>query len=151
MDAAEAEGLVPAPAENDDALAREDASAGPVRERAQLKAVEQERTRAKTVGRQPKAPSVEAAMTRPGAGASAAEEAPQRDVVTTRTNGASRVAEETPKGNGRPDTKEVARTRKELEKAEKSAAKQAAREMAALERKEARERKALAKAAARRR
>jgi hypothetical protein len=99
----------------------------------------------------PPPPSAEAAMTRPGADTSAAEEALQRATVATRTNGASRVVEETAKGNGRADTKEVARARKELEKADKSAAKQAAREMAALEKKEARERKALAKAAARRR
>jgi hypothetical protein len=58
---------------------------------------------------------------------------------------------EAPSRNGRPDADEEARTRKALAKAEKQAAKQAARRIAALEKREVRERKALAKAAARRR
>jgi hypothetical protein len=66
------------------------------------------------------------------------------------TNVAPRAVEEVARGNGRPDSREKARTRKALVKADKLAAKQAARRMAALEKKEARERKALAKAAARR-
>jgi hypothetical protein len=60
------------------------------------------------------------------------------------------VVEETARLNDRTDPREEAQTRKELVKADKVAAKQAARRIAALEKKESRERKALAKAAARR-
>jgi hypothetical protein len=71
-----------------------------------------------------------------GAAPFAAEETLQRAPVTV-TNGGPHVA--------------GAASRKALVKADKSAAKQAAKLMAALEKKEARERKALAKAATRRR
>lgn len=59
-------------------------------------------------------------------------------------------AEEAPRSNGLPEPGGETRSRKALVKADQRAAKQAARQIAALEKKEARERKALAKAAARR-
>jgi hypothetical protein len=58
--------------------------------------------------------------------------------------------EEAAKGNGQPDPRKQARARQTLAKADQRAAKQAARQIAALEKKESRERKALARAAARR-
>jgi hypothetical protein len=79
----------------------------------------------------------------------AAEQSLQRVPVTV-TNAGPHV-EGAASGNGRTDPGKDARARKALVKADKSAAKQAAKLMAALEKKEARERKALAKAATRRR
>ena len=79
-----------------------------------------------------------------------AVEEPMRAVAPV-TKVAPGPIEEVASGNGqRADPRDEARARKALVKADKSAAKQAARQMAALEKKEARERKALAKAAARR-
>ena len=78
-----------------------------------------------------------------------AVEEPMRAVAPV-TKVAPGAVEEAARGSGRPDPRDEARARKALVKADKSAAKQAARQMAALEKKEARERKALAKAAARR-
>ena len=62
------------------------------------------------------------------------------------------TVEEAAKGNGQPDpsSRQQVQARKTLAKADERAAKQAARQIAALEKKESRERKALAKAAARR-
>lgn len=74
-----------------------------------------------------------------------------RSVPATMPNVAPHALEEGGEGNGRPDPREESRARKALAKADKQAARQAARRIAALEKKEARERRALAKAASRRR
>jgi hypothetical protein len=81
----------------------------------------------------------------------AAEETLERVPATRLTDVPSGgTVEEAAKGNGQPDPREEAQARKTLAKADERAAKQAARQIAALEKKESRERKALAKAAARR-
>lgn len=122
-----------------------EAPAAAAPKRAPRKAVGQERIRKEKKASRPNAPPADAPR-RP-----TVDETPQPGRATAVTNGASPTVEQTAEVNGRHDAREEARARKELLKADKSAAKQAAREMAALEKKEARERRALAKAAARRR
>jgi hypothetical protein len=146
IDAEEAEALAQAAAEKVAARAQVDAT--PARQRPRPGAVEQERAGTTIVGQQAEVPDAEVAPPRPGAAAYLAAETLQHASAEARTNGVS-VAEQADT-NGRLDPREDVRTRKRLVKADKLAAKKAARELASLEKKEARERKALAKAAARR-
>jgi len=147
IDAEEAEALAQAAAEKVAARARVDATV--VQLRPQPEAVEPERAGTTIVGQQAEVPVANGAPMRQGADAYLAAETLQRARAEARTNGVSVVAKR-PDTNGRLDPGEDVRTRKRLVKADKLAAKKAARELASLEKKEARERKALAKAAARR-
>jgi hypothetical protein len=150
IDAEEAEVLARATAEKAEARAREETSAAAARGQARREAAEQARIRTEEIERR-RAETLfaRAATPKPEADASPVEEILQRTPGAV-TNVAPRAVEEVARGNGRPDPREEARARNALVKADKLAARQAARQMAALEKKEARERKALAKAAARR-
>jgi hypothetical protein len=79
-----------------------------------------------------------------------AEKTLERAPPTDLKDVASWADEEAGSGDDSLDPREAVRARKALARADKRAAKQAARQIAALEKREARERKALAKAAARR-
>lgn len=150
IDAEEAEGLARDAAEKAEARAREEASAAAAREQARREAAEQARIHTEEIERRRAGTLFARAGTpKPETDASPVEEALQRAPGAV-TDVAPRAVEEVASGHGRPDPSEEARSRKALVKADKLAARQAARQMAALEKKEARERKALAKAAARR-
>jgi len=144
IDAEEAEVLARAAAENGEARAREETGAAAL-ERARREAAEQARTGTEEMERRRVEPLIAGAATiKP----EAVEEPVGAMAPVTKVG--PRTVEEVARGSGRPDPRDGARARKALVKADKLAAKQAARRMAALEKKEARERKALAKAAARR-
>jgi hypothetical protein len=145
IDAEEAEVLARAAAENAEARVPEETGAAAL-EQARRKAAEQARTRTEEKERRRAEPLLIAGA------ATIKPEAVEEPVgaMAPVTKVAPRAVEEVARGSGRPDPRDEARARKALVKADKLAAKQAARRMAALEKKEARERKALAKAAARR-
>jgi hypothetical protein len=151
IDAEEAEARARAAAEADEAHARAEALAAAARQRAWREAAEQARIHTReTEQRRAETLFARAAKTKPEAAPSAALETFQPPPITVK-NLAPRALEEAARTNGRPNLKEEFRARKAVAKADKQASKQAAQRIASLEKKEARERKALAKAAARRR
>jgi hypothetical protein len=149
IDAEEAEALARAAAEKDEAGAREEALAASAQRQARREAAEQSRLRAERDRLRAEGLLAVAATAKPKAASSEAEETIQLSAAAV-TNVVPRAVEEPARGNGRPNPGEPARVHKARLKADKRAAKQAARQIATLEKKEARERKALAKAAARR-
>jgi hypothetical protein len=116
---------------------------------------EEAEARAQLVAQKPEEPARVAEQARAASGEHAGREAAERRPIrpTTERRRAEKLVFEEEKAcdNGRPDAKEEGQARKALARAEKRAAKQAAQRIATLEKREARERKALAKAAARRR
>lgn len=149
IDAEEAKGLARAAAESANARAHEDAMAAAVQEQRRREAAEQARERAERELLRTERLLANGATAEQEAAHGESAETPQLAAAAV-THVVPRMVEEEAIGNSRPDPGEVARRLKEHAKADKRAAKHAARQMAALEKKEARERKALAKAAARR-
>lgn len=135
-------------AEEAEALAQTAAERAQKRPPAEV--VGEERAGPAIAERRAKVPAAEATTARRGADGPATEEIPRPVPAKARANGGSRVVEQTVPTRDQLDPREEARARKRLVNADKRAAKQAVRELAALEKKELRERKALAKAAARR-